>query len=185
MGARTLLLPGSKLEIGLSVPRSRWADQLRIDPLWQLLCRMGTHEPYAVARVQSEESDTTLAGRMCCLASDRAGPDRGLARRVCRQQGERAWLAGYISASRSMMNHLGGTSKAANSDNTSSSGNAAFTAPHRRRLEPRAARRRIPRLSASQARTFEAFCQKIASISKRTNSPRPKGRTRAISCNIC
>lgn len=84
-----------------------------------------------------------------------------------------------------MMNHLGGTSKAANSDDTSSSGNAAFTAPHRRRLEPRAARRRIPRFSASQARTFEAFCQKIASISKRTNSPRPKGRTRTISCNIC
>ena len=84
-----------------------------------------------------------------------------------------------------MMNHLGGASKAANSDDTSSSGNAAFAVPHRWRPKPRAARGGIPRSSAAQAKTFEAFCQKISSISKRTNSPRPKGRTRAISCNIC
>lgn len=85
-----------------------------------------------------------------------------------------------------MMNHLGEASKAANSDDTSSSGNAAFAVPHRWRPEPRTARGGgIPRSSASQARTFEAFCQKIASISKRTNSPRPKGGARAISCNIC
>lgn len=41
-----------------------------------------------------------------------------------------------------MMNHLGGASKAANSDDTSSSGNAAFAVPHRWRPEPRAARGR-------------------------------------------
>ena len=39
-----------------------------------------------------------------------------------------------------MMNHLGGASKAANSDDTSSSGNAAFAGPHRWRPKPRAAR---------------------------------------------
>ena len=51
MGARTLLLPGSKLEIGLSVSRWRWADQMWLYPLRQLLCRMGTYELDAVARV--------------------------------------------------------------------------------------------------------------------------------------
>ena len=50
-GARTLLLPGSKLEIGLSVSRWRWADQMWLYPLRQLLCRMGTYELDAVARV--------------------------------------------------------------------------------------------------------------------------------------
>ena len=76
MGARTLLLPGSKLEIGLPVSRWQWADQMWLYPLRQLLCRMGAYEPDAVARIQGKESDTALAGRMRDLASNRARPDR-------------------------------------------------------------------------------------------------------------
>ena len=76
MGAGTLLLPGSKLEIGLSVSRWRWTDQMWLYPLRQLLCRMGAYEPDAVARIQGKESDTALAGRMRDLASNRARPDR-------------------------------------------------------------------------------------------------------------
>ena len=76
MGTRSLLLPGSKLEIGLPVSRWRWADWLRFYPLRQLLCRMGTYELDAVARVQGEESNAAPAGSMRDLASDRVGPDR-------------------------------------------------------------------------------------------------------------
>ena len=70
MGAGTLLLPGSKLEIGLSVSRWRWTDQMWLYPLRQLLCRMGAYEPDAVARVQGEEGSAALAGSMRNLASN-------------------------------------------------------------------------------------------------------------------
>ena len=76
MGTRSLLLPGSKLEIGLPVSRWRWADQMWLYPLRQLLCRMGTHELDVVARVQGKESNTALARRMHGIARDQAGPDR-------------------------------------------------------------------------------------------------------------
>ena len=76
MGAGTLLLPGSKLEIGLFVSRWRWADQMWLYPLRQLLCRMGAYDLDVVARVQGKESDTALAGRMHGIARDQAGPDR-------------------------------------------------------------------------------------------------------------
>lgn len=103
LGAGTLLLPGSELKIGLSVPRWRRADQLRLYPLRQLFRRVGAYEPDAIACFQSEEGSTTHAGRMRSIASNRAGPDRRPARRVLQPQGERADLAGYISASRSLM----------------------------------------------------------------------------------
>ena len=76
MGAGTLLLPGSKLEIGLSVSQWRWADQMWLYPLRQLLCRMGAYEPDAVARIQGEKSNTTFTGSMHNLTSNRVGPDR-------------------------------------------------------------------------------------------------------------
>ena len=79
MGARTLLLPGSKLEIGLPVSRWQWVDQMWLYPLRQLLCRMGVYELDVVACFQSEESNATFTGRIRDLASGRAGQDRRLA----------------------------------------------------------------------------------------------------------
>lgn len=63
---------------------------------------MGTYELDAVARVQGEESNAAPAGSMRDLASNRAEPDRRLARSVRRQQRERADLARHISASHSI-----------------------------------------------------------------------------------
>ena len=180
MGAGTLLLPGSKLEIGLSVFRWRWADQMWLYPLRQLLCRMGVYELDAVARVQGEKSNAALAGSMRDLASNRARPDRRPIRRVLQSQGDGAYLAGHISASCSLMNLLGGASKATNSGDTNSSGNAAFAVPRRKRPETHAVQGRHTRAIRTSGQSLRGILPKIASITERTNSPRPKDWTRAI-----